>query len=164
MVQPCFAPPVLYIAHLFTSTKKHVNTSPVVSLVIVAVLVLIYLQNNGRSRLELLHSRCTERLEYGVGVIQEVDVLESQHSLHVVEDEAKLVRFLHHLLLPAQATGQCWGLAQHRGGTEHLAKLYRTHTRRTSASRCGLMYRLAVRSILLVDYLIYEVYCMEHIL
>lgn len=90
------------------------------------------LQNNGRSGLELLHPRCAERLEHRVGVIQEVDVLQSQYGLHVVEDEAKLVRFLHLFLLPTQATRQRWGLAQHHGGTEHLATLYRTQ----QASEC----------------------------
>lgn len=82
-----------------------------------------HLQYDRRSGFELQNSRHTEKLELRVWVIDKVGVVEGHQGLHVVQFEAKLIRFLQHLLLPSQTDGQLWGLAEHGRWAEHLTQL-----------------------------------------
>lgn len=91
-----------------------------------------YLQNDGGAWFELLNAGWTDCLKHGVGIVQEVVVAERAHGLHAVQDETELVGPLHHLLLPTEADGQRWGLAQHGGGVQHFARLWKGRTHRNT--------------------------------
>lgn len=54
-----------------------------------------YLQNNRRAWFLLQDSVGIERFKVRVWVVQEVSVVVNQKSLHVIEDEAKLICMLH---------------------------------------------------------------------
>lgn len=88
---------------------------------------LIYLEYDGRPWLELLNSRDTKWFKHWIWVIDEVGVVEGQHRLNIVQDEAELIRSLWHFLLPAQTVGKLWGHALHSGGTQNLTYLVEGH-------------------------------------
>lgn len=87
------------------------------------IVVRCYLEDDGRAWFLLQDAAAAERLEGGVGVVQQVGVVVDQQRLHVVEDEAKLVGMLDRvqagLVLGQQGRGQ----AAHAGGVEHFAHL-----------------------------------------
>lgn len=82
-----------------------------------------YLEDDGRAWLLLQDAAGAERLEGRVGVVQQVGVVVDQQRLHVVEDEAKLVRVLHRVQARVVLGHQGGGEAAHAGGVQHFAHL-----------------------------------------
>lgn len=87
-----------------------------------------YLQNNGRARFLLQDTGGAERLKGRVGVVQEVGVVVDQKRLHVVENEAKLIRVLHRVHAWMVLRHQGRSEAAHTGGVQHFTHLERTES------------------------------------
>lgn len=86
-----------------------------------------YLEYDGRSWFELLDSRDTDRFEHRIWEVDEAGVVEGQHGLNVVQDEAELIRSFWHFFLSARTVGKLRGHALHNGGTQHLTRLEETN-------------------------------------
>lgn len=89
-----------------------------------------YLEDDGGARFLLQDARGAERLEGGVGVVDEVGVVVEEQRLHVVEDEAELVGTLHCVQSGPVFQGEGRGQARHGGRVQHFTHLGKcsTHT------------------------------------